>query len=82
MAFNNKYQYYLEHFTGQLPLGESFDLVERQIVIGGRQGRLYFIDGLSDSQRLQLLFNVLMAVPEEEMARMETSQQFMSQLFP
>lgn len=78
----NQYQYYLEHFTGQLPIGEAFDLVERYISIGGRQGRLYFVDGLSDSEKLQLLFNFLMAVKPEDMEKAQTSDQFMEQLFP
>lgn len=79
---SNKYQYYLDHFTGQLPLGEAFDLVERQIVIGGRQGRLYFVDGLSDSEKLQLLFNFLMAIPKEAMTEVADADQFMAELFP
>ena len=78
----NKYQYFLEHFTGQLPLGEAFDLVERQIVIGGRHGRLYFVDGLSDSEKLQLLFNFLLAVPEDRMQKVENTEQFVAELFP
>lgn len=79
---SNKYQYYLDHFTGQLPLGEAFDLVERQIVIGGRQGRLYFVDGLSDSEKLQILFNFLMAIPKEAMTEVADADQFMAELFP
>ncbi|MCI5688459.1 spore germination protein [Anaerovoracaceae bacterium 42-11] len=78
----NKYPYFLEHLTGQLPLGEAFDLVERQIVIGGRAGRLYFVDGLSDSEKLQLLFNFLLAIPEERMEKMENTDQFVAELFP
>lgn len=34
---SNQYQYYLDHFTGQLPIGEAFDLVERHISIGGKK---------------------------------------------
>ena len=78
----SQYQYYLDHFTGQLPIGEAFDLVERHISIGGRQGRLYFVDGLSDSEKLQLLFNFLMAIKPEDMKDIDTSDQFMERLFP
>lgn len=46
----NRYEYFLEHFTGQLPVGESFDLVERHIKIAGKPGRMYFVDGLTDGQ--------------------------------
>lgn len=78
----NKYQHYLEHFAGQLPLGEAFDLVERHIVIGGRPGRLYFVDGLSDSEKMQHLFNFLMSVPAADMETVDTADQFMAKLFP
>lgn len=78
----NKYPYFLEHLAGQLPLGESFDLVERSISIGGVPGKLYFVDGLSDSEKLQLLFNFLMAVPPEEMAQIKTADQFNERCFP
>ena len=78
----NRYRYYLEHFTGQLPLGEAFDLVERPIVIGGRRGRLYFVDGLSDSEKLQHLFNFLMAVPKDAIAGEIDADHFMSEFFP
>ena len=79
---SNQYQYYLDHFTGQLPIGEAFDLVERHISIGGKKGRLYFVDGLSDSEKLQLLFNFLMAIKPEDMKDIDTSDQFMERLFP
>lgn len=79
---SNRYSYYLDHFTGQLPVGESFDLVERKINIGGKPGRLYFVDGLSDSERLQILFNFLMAVPKEKMETAKNADAFMEQLFP
>lgn len=78
----NQYPYFLEHFAGQLPLGESFDLVERSIVIGGVPGKIYFVDGLSDSERLQLLFNFLMALSQEAMSRIKTADEFSETCFP
>lgn len=78
----NNYQYYLQALSERLPLGESFDLDARPVTIGGRQGMLYYVDGLSDGQQLQLLFNFLMAVPEERMAEIKTADQFLDTLFP
>ncbi len=79
---SNRYAYFLNHFTGQLPIGESFDLVERRICIGERRGRLYFVDGLSDSEKLQILFNFLLAVPKARMAALRNTDDFMEELFP
>ena len=79
---SNRYAYFLNHFTGQLPIGESFDLVERRICIGERRGRLYFVDGLSDSEKLQILFNFLLAVPKARMTALRNTDDFMEELFP
>lgn len=78
----NRYQFFLNHFAGQLPLGEALDLVERPVSIGGRPGRLYFIDGLTNSEMQQLLFSFLMAVPREKMEKIRSADQFMAELFP
>ena len=78
----NRYEYFLEHFTGQLPVGESFDLVERRINIAGRAGRMYFVDGLTDGQKCQLLLNFLMGVTESDMADVKTSDDFLEKVFP
>lgn len=78
----NKYQYYLQALSARLPLGESFDLDARPVRIGGRSGYLYYVDGLSDGHQLQLLFNFLMAVPQERMAEIRDADQFLDTLFP
>lgn len=79
---SNKYPYFLEHFSGQLPLGESFDLVQRPINIGGVSGKIYFVDGLSDSEKLQLLFGFLMSVSPCDMATVDSAEQFTEKYFP
>lgn len=58
MAKNN-YSYFLNEFQGQLPVGECFDLMDRLITIGGRSGHIYFVDGLTDGDKLQRLLNFL-----------------------
>lgn len=57
----NKYQFYKEKFTARLPLGESFDVLERSFTVAGRQGKMYFVDGLTDGDKVQLLLNFLLA---------------------
>ena len=78
----NNYPYFLENFTGQLPVGESFDIVERKLSIGGRDGRMYFLDGLSDSQKGQLLLDFLMGISERQMNKIQSADQFIQSLFP
>ena len=61
---------------------ESFDLVERQLQIGGRDGRMYFLDGLSDGQKGQLLMDFLMGITPRQMKEINSSDEFIARLVP
>ena len=63
----NEFEIYLDIFRRELPLGESFDLLERKLIIGGRRASVFFVDGLHDSDKALLLFKFLLAVPVESM---------------
>ena len=78
----NHYPYFLDNFTGQLPIGESFDIVERRLQIGGRDGRMYFLDGLSDGQKGQLLMDFLMGITVRQMKDIHSADQFIQRLVP
>ena len=64
---NHAFEKYLNIFRAELPLDECFDLLERKLCIGGRRAVMYFIDGLHDGQKGQLLLNYLLAVQPETM---------------
>ncbi|MCC8049051.1 MAG: spore germination protein [Clostridiales bacterium] len=49
-----------------LPVDESFDLIQRDIRIGGRDASFYFVDGmLNDEALLKILDSILKITPEE-----------------
>ncbi len=49
-----------------LPVQESFDIIRRDIVIGGREASFYFIDGFTkDEVMLKILDSVMKLKPEE-----------------
>ncbi|MBM6947916.1 spore germination protein [Mordavella massiliensis] len=49
-----------------LPVKESFDLVQRDLVIGGRGAALFFIDGfMKDEAMLKILDSLLGVAPED-----------------
>lgn len=81
MAKNN-YSYFLKEFQGQLPVGECFDLMDRLITIGGRSGHIYFVDGLTDGDKLQRLLNFLLSIGDESMLPIDSAQEFIEQKFP
>ena len=78
----NNYPFFLEKFSGQLPIGESFDIVERRLQIGGKDGRMYFLDGLSDGQKGQLLLDFLMGVTSRQMKEIGSADEFIARLVP
>ena len=74
---NHAFEKYLNIFRAELPLDECFDLLERKLCIGGRRAVMYFIDGLHDGQKGQLLLNYLLAVQPETMQGLHESKDFL-----
>ncbi len=76
------FEEYLEIFRRELPIGESFDLLERKLVIGGRRAGVFFVDGLHDSDKALQLFKYLLALTPEAMAGIASSQEFLERNLP
>ena len=76
------YEKYLDLFYKELPLGECFDLIERKVVIGGRKGILFFVDGLTESENMQRVMDYLMKVQPEDMEGIRRSNQFIATHMP
>ena len=76
------FEEYLKIFRTELPLDECFDLIERKLRIGGRQAVMYFVDGLHDGQKGQLLLNYLLAVEPQTMQGLKKSQAFLEAAVP
>lgn len=50
-----------------LPIQESFDLIQRDIVIGGRDASLYFLDGMLKDEAMQKIMDTLLKVQDTDM---------------
>ena len=50
-----------------LPVKESFDLIQRDIVIGEKQCTFYFIDGFTKDEVLQKMMSGFFALKKEDM---------------
>ena len=73
---------YLAIFRKELPIGESFDLLERKLIIGGRRASFFFVDGLHDSDKALHLFKYLLAVRTESMTGIISSEEFLERNLP
>ena len=76
------FQQYLSAFRDALPLGDSFDLKERLLVIGGRRAVCYFVDGLTDGKLMQWVIDSLIQIRPQELEGICTSQQFAESHLP
>ena len=61
-----------------LPLGKSFDMIQRDLVIGGKKASMYFIDGFAKDGVLAKMITFLLSVTPEQMQGIETAQDFSS----
>ena len=50
-----------------LPLKDSFDIIQRDIVIVGRMSSFYFIDGFTKDETMLKIMDSLMKVTKEDM---------------
>ena len=60
----NRYQHFLNEMKRRLPLDECFDIKVRELVIGGRETTIFFIDGLTNSEIVQMIISHLLKVTE------------------
>lgn len=78
----NRYKQLLEEIRKKLPLGESFDVLERDLSIGGKDTTMFFIDGLTKGSVVQLVMSFLLAIPPEAMKRAGSAKEFIKYNMP
>lgn len=65
------------HMNAILPMKESFDLLQRDIMIGGRECTFYFVDGFTKDESMQKLLTAFFAIQKEDMP--DTATEFSKQ---
>lgn len=57
----------IKYMSETLKADESFDLVSRRVIIGGKDAIFYFVDGFCKDEMMQKLLQFLMGIKKEEM---------------
>lgn len=57
----------MQYLSTLLPVRESFDLIQREMYIGGRRSSFYFIDGFTKDETMQKLMDSFLKIQEEQM---------------
>ena len=78
----NAFSMYMDILKKELPIGESFDLLERKLIIGGRRASMFFVDGLTDGEKTQRILAYLMAVPADSLCGVSSSHRFIETVLP
>ena len=57
----------VDYINSVLPIKDSFDLLQRDIIIGERQSTFFFIDGFTKDDTMQKLMTSFFAIKKEDM---------------
>lgn len=57
----------VDYINALLPVKESYDLIQRDIIIGERQSTFYFIDGFTKDETMQKLMSSFFAIKKDDM---------------
>ena len=78
----NKFNDYINYFRKALPVGQSFDINERNLVIGGKESYLYFIDGFLKSEIQEQIISVFLQASKHDMEQRKTALDFIKYQVP
>ena len=60
----------------RIGVGRNFDVIARDLTVGGRAARLYVLDGYGDDGVLERILSFLLSVTPEQMRQAEDADQF------
>ncbi|MDO4473414.1 MAG: spore germination protein [Eubacteriales bacterium] len=63
----------IAYMNQRLPVKDSFDIVERAIMIGGREAVFYFVDGFTKDESMLKIMDSFFSIKPEDMPKSATS---------
>ena len=78
----DKYSELIKEMKRKVPVGESFDLLERKLNIGGKDASMFFVDGLVDGGMMQRVIFSLFSLKPEQVEQAKTAQEFLENNMP
>lgn len=67
-----------EELDRRIGVGRSFDVIARDLFIGGREARLYVLDGYGDDGVIERILSFLLDVTPEEMDGISSMDQLIA----
>lgn len=66
----------------QVPVDESFDIMERQFIIAGKEAVMYFIEGLTAREVVQRIIFGLFNIDDDITKKIDTAEEFIKNSLP
>lgn len=66
----------LKHINKTLNINKSFDLISREVAIGGKASSIIFIDGFVKDDIMERMLSMFFSVTEEEMKNIQSPKDF------
>lgn len=57
----------IDYLNTILPVKDSFDLVQRDLIVGGRKSSFFFVDGMTKDETMQKIMSSLITIKKEDM---------------
>ena len=67
ITVSSKLQENVDYINSTLPVKESFDLIQRDIIIGEKKSTFYFIDGLTKDEAMVKIMAAFFAIKKDDM---------------
>ncbi len=81
-TFSGNYEADIAALNLRLRVSESFDLVSRQIMIGGRRAMLWFIDGFIKDGLMEKIMSFMMNADEKKLKNINSTREFADTFVP
>lgn len=78
----DRYNELIKELKKKVPVGESFDLLERKLDIGGKDATMFFVDGLVDGGMMQRVIFSLFSLAPEKVSKAKTADDFLKSNMP
>ena len=78
----NRYDELAKEIDSRLNTDKSFDLIKRELIIGGRKAAMYFVDGFIKDEVFEKILEFLFRIKPEQLQGLDTAKEFSARFMP
>ncbi|MBQ3561944.1 MAG: spore germination protein, partial [Clostridia bacterium] len=78
----NKYSELTAGIDLRLSPQKSFDIIKRELIIGGKSAAIYFVDGFIKDEIFERILEFMLKITPEQLSSTETAKEFSERFLP